>query len=269
MKKSLLIIAVCTSVLLTNAIPAFSWGKREHAAIAYIAEQNLSNKARKGVAGILDGQTITSRASWLDYYKPLMLMKLTEPQKGKMTRTIPHTFQVDSSLRAYPYPEHSCITVIEESIAKLKNREHLDDSTKLQCLLNIVHLTGDMHCPGHVFYADKRDRNIGGFNVIYRGETVKYHKVWDSMVTGETFAGGIEDLAFLADTAGKKQVKEWNRGSLYDWGSEVAASSCGIWTVKAGDDLGNYYMYDYSDLALELIAKAGHRLAEVLNDIFK
>lgn len=246
-----------------------AWGKREHAAIAYIAEQNLSPKAAKAVSEILEGRKMSSYASWLDYYKQQMLMKLTEPQNGKMLRTIPHTFQVDSSLHAYRYPEHSCITVIEESMEKLRHSSELNDSTRTQCLLNIIHLTGDMHCPGHVIYDDQRDRHIGKFDVVYRGQTVLYHKVWDSMVTGETFAGGIQDLAYFAMTSDKKTIKEFCRGTVYDWGTDTAASSCGIWKIQNGEKLPATYMYDYSGLALSQIEKAGYRLATLLNTIFR
>ncbi len=269
MKKTVLIVAASLTLLCLFSSKASGWGKREHAAIAYIAEQNLSKKAAKGISEILDGQRITSYASWLDYYKPEMLLRLSKPQKGKMVRTIPHTFHVDSSLNAYPNPERSCITVIAESVEKLKHREEYDDSTRLQCLLNIIHLTGDMHCPGHVIYADKRDRGIGKFDVVYRGQTFTYHKVWDSMVTGETFAGGFEDLAYLADVADKRQIRGWTKGTVYDWGSDAAKTSCGVWGIKNGEDLGNYFMFDHSHLALSLIAKGGHRLAALLNEIFK
>ena len=269
MKKIVLVLSACVSAVIINSTPALSWGKREHAAIAKIAEQNLSKKAQKGISEILNGQKPSSYASWLDYYKQDMPMKLTIPQNGKMTRTIPHTFQVDSAMNAYRNPERSCITVVEESIAKLKDRENLDDSTRLQCLLNIIHLVGDMHCPGHVIYADNRDRHIGYFDVTFSGQTVRFHKVWDTMVTGNTFAGGVDELAYWAMTADKKQIREWQSGSLYDWGSDVAHTSYGVWDVKAGDDLGNYYMYDHSRMALSLICRAGYRLAKVLNETFK
>lgn len=269
MKRNLLVLSMFVAAFVLNVTPALAWGKREHAAIARIAEQNLSAKARKGIAEILGDQKPSSYASWLDYYKTQMMMKLTEPQNGKMERTIPHTFQVDSALNAYRNPERSCITVVEESVAKLKNRASLDDSTRFQCLLNIIHLVGDMHCPGHVIYADKRDRHIGKFDVYFRGEKTNFHKVWDSMVTGDTFAGGVEDLAYFAMTADKKQIREWQSGSLYDWGSDVAHTSSYIWDVKVGEDLGTRYMYDHSRLALTMICRAGYRLAKVLNETFK
>lgn len=267
--KAVAATAAAALLVLSVSPAASAWGKREHAAIARIAEQNLSPKAKKAINEILDGEKISSYASWLDYYKPVMLMKLTEPQKGKMERTIPHTFQVDSSLNAYRYPEHSCVTVVEESMAKLQNRKELDDSTERQCLLNIIHLVGDMHCPGHVIYADGRDRKIGYFEVVYNGESMRFHKVWDSMVDTETFAGGVNDLVTLALTSSKKEAKEFVKGGLYDWGSEVAHLSCHIWDVQAGENLGRTYMYDHGHLALELIERAGYRLAAVLNETFK
>ena len=267
--KKIIISALCVlTILAASCIDSAAWGKREHAAIAYIAEQNLSPKARKAAEEILHGEKLSSYASWLDYYKPQMLMKLTKPQNGKMWRTIPHTFHVDSSLCAYRYPEHSCVTVLEESVEKLKHRKELDDSTTLQCLLNIIHLTGDMHCPCHVIYADKRDRHIGGFDVIYKGEKVRLHKVWDSMVTNETLPGGVEDLAYWAMTSTRKEVKGYTKGSLYDWGSDTAQSSCEVFEVQKGDELPNTYMYYYSRLALRQIEKAGYRLAALLESIF-
>lgn len=270
MKRTRILISGAAAMLFCIAAhDASAWGKREHAAIAYIAEQNLSPKAAKVVSEILDGQKMSSMASWLDYYKPQMMMKLTEPQKGKMQRTIPHTFQVDSSLQAYRYPEHSCITVIEESLEKLKDRKNLDDSTRMQCLLNVIHLTGDMHCPGHVIYADNRDRHIGGFDIIYHGQPVRYHRVWDSMVTGETLAGGIDDLAYFAMTSDKKTIKEFCSGTVYDWGTDTATSTCEIWKIQKGEKVPDTYMYDHCRMALSQIEKAGYRLATLLNSVFR
>ena len=44
------------SAFVLNVTPALAWGKREHAAIVRIAEQNLSAKARTGLAEFLGVQ---------------------------------------------------------------------------------------------------------------------------------------------------------------------------------------------------------------------
>lgn len=268
MTRTLKLLTSAVAALLVASTTANGWTKREHSAIALIAEQNLSQKARKAVSEILEGRSISSYASWLDYYREDMQMKVTKPYKGKMTRSIPHAFQVDADLKAFSNPEMSCINVIEESIAKLRKPESLDDSTRLQCLLNVIHLVGDMHCPVHIFYADKRDRGIGGFKIEYRGEKYGFHKVWDGMIVSETFTGGVDDLARWAMTSDRRSVKSMLKGSLYDWGTEVARDAAHVFDIKSGTIVKDTYMYDNSAFVLSLLERAGYRLAYVLNDIF-
>lgn len=268
MKLTLKLLATAAAALLVTGTTAQGWTKREHAAIALIAEQNLSPKTLKAVTRILEGRSISSYASWLDYYRADMQMKITKPYKDKMTRSIPHAFQVDAEMKAFSNPEMSCINVIEESIAKLGNPEALDDSTRLQCLLNVIHLVGDMHCPVHISYADKRDRGIGGFKIGYRGEKYGFHKVWDGMIVSETFTGGVDELARWAMTSDRKAVKSMLKGSLYDWGTEVAKASAHIFDIESGASVRDTYMYDNSAFVLSLLERAGYRLAYVLNSIF-
>lgn len=268
MKHTLKLLATAIVAILIADTTACGWTKREHAAIALIAEQNLSPKALKAVSEILEGRSISSYASWLDYYREDMQMKVSKPYKGKMIRSIPHAFQVDKELHAFSNPEMSCINVIEESILKLKSPDALDDSTRLQCLLNVIHLVGDMHCPVHISYADKRDRGIGGFKIEYRGEKYGFHKVWDGMIVSETFTGGVDDLARWAMTSDKKAVKSMQKGSLYDWGTEVAKDAAHVFDIESGAVVKDTYMYDNSAFVLSLLERAGYRLAYVLNEIF-
>ena len=250
MKHTLKLLATAIVAILIADTTACGWTKREHAAIALIAEQNLSPKARKAVTEILDGRSISSYASWLDYYREDMQMKVSKPFKGKMTRSIPHAFQVDKELHAFSNPDA------------------LDDSTRLQCLLNVIHLVGDMHCPVHISYADKRDRGIGGFKIEYRGEKYGFHKVWDGMIVSETFTGGVDDLARWAMTSDKKAVKSMQKGSLYDWGTEVAKDAAHVFDIESGAVVKDTYMYDNSAFVLSLLERAGYRLAYVLNELF-
>ena len=55
MKKSFLLLA---AMLLCYCGTAFGWGKSGHDAIAYIAECNLTPKARKNIEKYLDGRSI-------------------------------------------------------------------------------------------------------------------------------------------------------------------------------------------------------------------
>ena len=69
-KKAAVILAL---VLIT--IPSFGWNRRIHSAIAYIAEQHLTPKAKKTVNEILDGKSMVYYGSWLDDYRKQMLVQ--------------------------------------------------------------------------------------------------------------------------------------------------------------------------------------------------
>ena len=63
--KRLAIIALAMVI----TVPSFGWGKKVHAAIAHIAEQHLTPKAKKTVDEILGGHAMAYYASWPDYYR--------------------------------------------------------------------------------------------------------------------------------------------------------------------------------------------------------
>ena len=55
-RSRILLFGTAAALLFSaNVNDASAWGKREHAAIAYIAEQNLSPRAAKAVSEILGG----------------------------------------------------------------------------------------------------------------------------------------------------------------------------------------------------------------------
>ena len=84
----------------------------------------------------------------------------------------------------------------------------------------------------------------------------------------ETFTGGVDDLARWAMTSDRKAVKSMLKGSLYDWGTEVAKASAHIFDIESGTSVRDTYMYDNSAFVLSLLERAGYRLAYVLNSIF-
>ena len=64
MKK--LSVCLLTAVLSCWCATAFGWGKIGHDAIAYIAECNLTPKAKKNIEKYLGGRSIVYYASWMD-----------------------------------------------------------------------------------------------------------------------------------------------------------------------------------------------------------
>lgn len=85
---------------------------------------------------------------------------------------------------------------------------------RLEALLWVVHLTGDIHQPLHV--GDAGDR--GGNQVSVTPQTSRYpvnlHSEWDRVLADEAIdaaPGGVAGLALAASSAGNK--RRWQAGS--------------------------------------------------------
>ena len=273
MKTALKHLAIVFALALVT-VPSYGWSRRVHSAIAYIAESHMTPKAKKAVNEILDGKSIVYYAAWLDDYRKVMKVEQRDSQGNfKKMGEIPHVFKVGKDGKVALTYNRDAVSVINKSIENLQNYKELDDSTRLASLQCIIHLVGDIHCPAHVRYADADgksvDKKYDGTKVIYGKKKVGMHRVWDVMVIDETTAGGVYDLAYIADRVTKNEIKEIQKGTPEAWGQESAAAAKSVWYVKDGEEITKKYFLDNRELAISQIQKAGLRLAKVLNDLFK
>ena len=229
MKKSFLLL---TAMFLCYCGTAFGWGKSGHDAIAYIAECNLTPKARKNIEKYLDGD------------------------------------MVDADGKYVPNAKGDAVQCIEEAIARLKDYRSLDDSTVLVSIKYLVHLVGDMHCPVHVKYPwyknFKFDLNgrpcefhsfwdSGVLDLNHRWGYVEYRHQLDRLTKKQiraVVAGTPRD--WLEESARDCRV-------IYEWTKPGQK-----FTKNEARDLLN----TVHPFAEEQILKAGYRLAAVLNQLF-
>lgn len=273
MKKPILFLTLIALFATQNMM---AWGRLGHATVARIAEQHLTKKAKSNLDKWLDGQSIVYYASWLDEYKPQMLVDLGyDPTKGNRMHQLPHTFSVDAEGEVVPgnrWPGTNdylanCLHYIEESADMLKNHvRELDDSTRQARIKLIVHCVGDMHCPAHIRYPG--NTTIGYYKVNYFGQEMRYHTIWDSAVIQRSHPWSFSDLAWLLDRYTKAEQAAITAGTVSDWGRDSAAASKCIYDVQEGDTIGADFIKRYKPLAESQLVKAGYRLAAVLNDVF-
>ena len=152
-------------MLLCYCGTAFGWGKSGHDAIAYIAECNLTPKAKKNIEKYLDGRSIVYYASWMDVYRHTPAYKVTSGWHGD---------RVDADGKYVPNAKGDALQCIEEAISRLKDYRSLDDSTVLVSIKYLVHLVGDMHCPVHVKYPWYKN-----FKFDLNGRPSEFHSFWD------------------------------------------------------------------------------------------
>lgn len=304
MKKTLVIIGIL-AVMFSQDASAF--GRRNHAAVAFIAEQHLTPAARKAVAAIYDGASLAENACWPDdnrtnikamfpledgdciYIdgKPVFKGPSGKPfsygtdfriESGKVYTTVAHGYLVDSEGKYVEVPKADCVWSAGQNIEKLRDWKNLGEEERRIALHFVVHLIGDMHCPSHIHYTDARDCNDLKYPVIYRNRELRYHSFWDTDLLVDRYPGGMESLAYYCDplvsgTLAKgealRRMKEIQAGTLADWAADVACRTSRIYDVHDGDRLTVEQLDEFSAMEKDLVMRAGYRLAKVLNEIFR
>lgn len=263
MKKTVLSVFAAFALIICNCSDVLAWGRIGHDAVCFIAEQNLTPKARKNISKYLGGESIVASASWMDEVRDWPAYSHTtkwhsaavdangEPCMGKDVK--PDKYKGDAVLE------------LVNLIDKMENWKELDDSTVAVGIKMIIHLVADMHCPGHVKYP-----GVKGFKVIYGGNEVTYHYVWDDAMLEKMNRWGFVEYGYMLDRLSRKEIKAVTAGTPIDWERENAVVSRAIYDwAKPGDDLRKEFNLKAKALADSQIQKAGYRLAAVLNELFR
>ncbi len=271
MKRSILYLFILAAATGIHA-DAFAWGRGGHAAIAYIAELNLTPKAKENVEKCIDGHSIVYYASWLDNHRK------EHKEWNKRRHTCDFDLDTDK-------PIGNPLRQMRETLRLLENYRDMTDSARKFHIYTLVHTMGDFHCPGHVEYRTPDCETVlcnSFYKIRYMDEKkpVSYHKVWDAMVISGNHAdwGYMDYGHILNDGVSQERKNEMVAGTLEEWLEDSARSSKVIFerAPKAADgaelkDMAHVdrdMLNEFDDLACDQMLKAGLRLAKVLNDIF-
>ena len=270
--KRFLILCITISLLSTTA---YGWGRREHAAVAKIAENHLTPKAKDMLHKYMHRRSLVYYSCYADDYQPLYIDLGWEPSNYKRMAMFPHTYNLDKEgkpLRDIRYGdkyEKNCLYFIDTWAKELKkNHKKMNDSVRLTRLALIVHAVGDMHSPVHMRF--RNDKTLGVYKVIYNGKKRDFHGLWDSGLVGAVNPWSYNDMARILDRSSEAEIAEIVKGDVYDWGEEVARTALRLRKYKANDVIDPaQFKRECLDEGELLIRKAGYRLAKVLNDIFE
>ena len=272
MKKSLILIL---GAVLLAASPAYGWGRLGHATVAKIAEDYMTPKTKKLVNEYLHGKSIISYASYPDDYRSEHLIDLGFDATNCTRKTVwGHSFQAlkDGSLyrserKGNEYVKN-CLLRIEPVIENLKaNHRTMSDSARVVSLAVIVHIIGDLHCPKHIRYED--EPTSGQYPIFFGSREMSHHSYWDGHLLKTYHDWGYADVAKLVDRCTKSERQELSKGDIYTWAEENARDSRFTVERKAGFKVTRLIANEDIKHAERQIARAGYRLAAVLNDIFK
>lgn len=256
-------------VLTFNYTASWAWGDRAHAAVSRIAQLYLSQDARTVVSEILDGEQMESYASWFDTYRSVMIIDYVNDEGLNVSGTINHNMKASDSLVIIRQKSREAVDFVCQYTEVLSKRHEVSDSLRLNALLGLIHLVGDIHCPSHVEFMDKRNGRLAIFPVICMDQNVTLHKVWDTIMFDVNCPGGVEELTrTVLQGLNEGDVEKIQLGDPYGWGQEVVNESADLWTIQENGVVSIEYLHQHRDLAYSLVLKAGLRLAGLLNRLF-
>jgi hypothetical protein len=244
---------------------ALGWGRLGHRASAQLAESRLTPRARAIIRDLLEaGEALADASTWAD----------------ENARDIPgsaawHFVNVPiSSTRYNPRycrPQGCVVTKISEFRRIISDR-HATRSQRRMALRFFVHLVQDLHQPLHI--ADRNDRGGNNLQLQYgRFESTNLHQLWDSGLLFRHYRHEGELLSDLVALARQPAARGWPAGSIEDWANESLNVGRRAYLIpgsnyylRPGGSIGRDYEKENLPRVLERLARAGVRLASLLNE---
>jgi len=178
-----------------------------------------------------------------------------------------------------PTPGGDCVVAATERELRRLTDAHASNAERAAALKFVVHFIGDLHQPLH---CAERNHDRGGNDVPVTffgertaptGEPWNLHSVWDAGLifraqpTGSVRAYGARLNRWLSP----HDEARLRAGSIIDWANDthaVARTHAYAGVPLSGGDLGREYFDANIEVLNAQLAKAGVRLARVLNDAF-
>ena len=177
-------------------------------------------------------------------------------------------------MRGKKSPDRDPVSRIDKIMKEMEKGQYLNmpDSIVAMNLKLLIHMTTDMHCPGHVTYP--KEMNFPMKKVIKVGNK-KYvrHKFWDGAPMILHPKWRIEQFAKAYDTYSAKEIKKFCKGDTYKWGYANARKM--VETFDYWDEnedlkkMSKEKRQVIEDMTHKQLAVGGYRLAYILNRIFK
>ncbi len=235
------------------------WGKTGHRAVAEIANQYLSEKAKANIKLLLHGQSLAAASTYADEIK-------SDEQFDEFKSWHYANVPFDKTyLEADKNEDGDIVIGIQYCINVLKDSAS-DEDDKTFYLKMLIHLMGDMHQPLH--FGLKEDLGANRFYVNWFGDNSNFHRVWDSEMI-DSYGMSYSEMAINKTVLSPDEIQSYAKGKLIDWVEDTRQLTKKVYdSAEHRENLGYRYMYDWHDTLNLQIHKAGIRLAKVLNGIF-
>lgn len=243
-------------------VEASAWGVTGHRVVAEIAENHLTNRAKRKLKKLIGKQKLAYWANWPDNVRNSPEWKNTStwhyvnipPQETKE--------QFIEQLKNNNKPNIYTAIQNVKGIIVDKNTPDADREIYLRFL---VHFLGDMMQPMHT----GREEDLGGnlIKIQFFKKDTNLHSLWDSGLIDNTKYSYTE-YARVLDVKSKEEIKQIQSGSLEDWLYESHQAANQLYaSVKPGENYSYDYQQQYNALLERQLLHAGLRLAKILNEV--
>jgi hypothetical protein len=234
-----------------------------------VAERHLDHQARKEIRALIGEESLVSISDWADQIR------------GDRPETAPWHF-VDIPFKESRYdPKRDCakgdcvIAVIERLRRTLSDRGRPAEE-RAEALKFLVHFVADLHQPLHT--TDRGDRGGNDVRVTFFGEKIhpfsekpwNLHAVWDGGLIDQT---GLSEAAYVERLQAwlkKRSISDLQKGTVIDWALEAHRVAVDVaYRLPKNRRLSKNYFERSLPVVDELLAKAGVRLARLLNEALK
>ena len=255
MKKLITLVCLCTALM------SWGWGQKGHDVTAYVAEQHLTPEAKAAVNDLLDGKSMVYWANWLDNasHTPEYAYSKTWHYKNINEGVEYEKMSLNSS--------GDVVTAIKSRIEILKDPSKSKDEKTL-ALKMLVHIMGDVHQPMHMGHATDLGGNRVKIKFFNRDKNL--HGIWDTDLVESAHKWSYSEWQQQIDRLTPEQQSEVVKGSVDDWAKETFGIATQVYKeMPAGANVSYNEIARWAPVIENQLAKAGIRLAYVLNSIFK
>ena len=252
---------ILLAALLLWTTPAWCWGPKGHDVTAYIAECNLTPEAAAEVDRVLEGYSPIYWCNWLD--------SASHTPEYAYTKTW-HYLDIDEGQTLATAPRNGdgdLLTALNTLIEELGSHE-LPAGEEALKLKMLIHLMGDLHCPMHAGHLT----DLGGNRTIVRffGRETNLHSVWDSSLPEAAHKWSYTEWQSQIDRLDEEEVTEIVSGTPEEWFMETQRICAEVYeTTPEGAELSYDYINRYTPVVERQLLRGGHRLAHLLNEIYR
>jgi hypothetical protein len=243
------------------APPALAWGPLGHRTIAGMAQDHLSEPARREVRTLLqpdDESTLVDIATWADDLRD------TDPARFRASGKL-HYVNFSSAQCSY-VPQRDCrkgecvVAAIGRYEAILADRSR-PRAERADALRFLSHFIADVHQPLHASF--RPDRGAGSVQLRYGRENWNLHAVWDSLLLNSTRRRWTEYAARL----GPGVQLSADPGDAAQWAEESCRAVRDDGVYPDGNTIDDAWLARERPIAEQRLQLAAARLVAVLERV--